>query len=475
MKILKLGHNTPTSENEVKSIAGVYNTIYAFLNTVGGNLFYALNTPDTPYNVNKYGEIKNKILSYLTNHLGHSNVNKYISFKEDDVIIDGILYLIIKVKRSDSIISFRDKYFMRVGKENKVVRVTKDDGTMDETAIKEIISYNRWVQNGDFDEIKDYVPDDNTARIAFNRVLKDNKLKFKQIGSLGGGNYFYKYLNINTFLTCLKNGNLRFAEPVEWNDKYEARFYNADYDILKANKDYYPYLYANCVTNRPDSEAAWQVYRYGKTGPMTCCVEIQINRFKFREQLAKNLSDCDIFVGMTKYEHKAIIDCLHYKKYPHDIIIKGIRYCKGDENLEFVKYFNEFCREKYLNLMLLKRMAFEYEHEVRFFIIPHNKTADDKTKLDTLDKNKKKGLTQKFVKIDWVDVVESVRIDSDCSTDEKNMVQDKLYELVDNSSLPLLEKEELKKKLIVEEFNVHGSADDARITIGEDSKLHKII
>ena len=204
MKILKLPENSsPFIEVDVKNLTGVYNTIYAFLNTIGGVLNYALNTPHTPYNANKYGETKNIITSHLLTNLGASNIKKYISFQEDDVLIDGILYLMIRVKRSDSILAYKDKYFMRVGKENKVVSVTNDDGTINETAIKEIISYNRWVQNGDFDEIKDYVPDDRVAREDFLNLIKGKKLKFKQIGSLGGGNYYYKYLNIESLLKCL--------------------------------------------------------------------------------------------------------------------------------------------------------------------------------------------------------------------------------------------------------------------------------
>ena len=125
--------------------------------------------------------------------------------------------------------------------------------------------------------------------------------------------------------------------------------------------------------------------------------------------------------------------------------------------------------------MLLKRMAYEYEHEVRFFIIPHDKKASDKTTLDTLDENKRKGLTQKIVKLDWLEIIESIRIDSDCSKKEIDIVQNKLNELIDNSGFSTPEKDILKEKLKVEKFNVHGSIDDARITIGEVPKSSKKI
>ncbi len=466
--------NSYNFENEVKNITGVCNTIFAFLNTLGGEIYYALNTPGKPYNANKYGETKDRVISELKSSLGNSEIRKYISFKEDDVLIKGVLYLIIIVKRSSSIHGYNGCFYMRVGGKNKIVEETKKGGSIDEERIKEIIAYNRWVQNGDFGIIKNYEPDEKTARDDFRKLLGADK-KFLQIGSLGGGNYFYKYLNVKTFLTCLQNGNFRFAEPVEWKDKYEARFYNATYSKLKKDKKFYPFLYANCLTNRPDSEAAWQVYRYGKTGPKTCCVEIQIDRYKFREQLAKKLSDCDVYVGMTRYEHKAIIDCIHLKKYPHDITIKGEKYSEGEDNNEYKKYFDEFCLEKYLNLMLLKRMAYEYEHEIRFFILPHDKTADDKTTLDTLDLNRKKKLTEKLVNIDWLEVIESIRIDSDYEDNEREIVENKLFELIDKSSRSLDDKNELKKKLAVEVFNVHGSEADARITIGEDPKLSKKI
>ena len=467
--ILNMKQNSYNFEKDVKNILGVCNTIFAFLNTLGGEIYYALNTPPKPYNVNKYGETKDKVLSELRSNLDNSLVNKYISFKEEDVLIKGVLYLIIIVKPLNSINKYNNSFYMRVGVKNKRVEVTKDDGTLDEARIKEIIAYNRWVQNGDFGKIKNYEPDEGKARDDFRKLLGKDK-RFLQIGSLGGGNYFYKYLNVDSFLKCLEFSNLRFTEPVEWNDKYEARFYNAIFSNLKTDTKFYPYLYANCVTTRPDSEAAWQVYRYGKTCKNSCCVEIQIDRYKFREQLAKNLSNCDVYVGMTRYEHKAIIDCIHLKKYPHDITIKGKKYKEGEENNEYKKYFDEFCLEKYLNLMLLKRMAYEYEHEVRFFILPHDKTVDDKTTLDTLEDNKKNKLTEKLVKIDWLDVIESIRIDSNHKDCEKENVEKKLFELIDKCSCTDDEKKALKDKLAVEKYDVHGSDLDAKITIGEDSK-----
>lgn len=49
--------------------------------------------------------------------------------------------------------------------------------------------------------------------------------------------YIYKYMDIETAILCLKNNNIRFVEPTLWQDKYESRFYTADYSkIIKDKK-----------------------------------------------------------------------------------------------------------------------------------------------------------------------------------------------------------------------------------------------
>lgn len=54
-------------------------------------------------------------------------------------------------------------------------------------------------------------------------------------------------MTLETFMTCLYTGTWRFFEPNKWQDRYERRFYCADYLFPNAQTDA-PKLYATCVT-----------------------------------------------------------------------------------------------------------------------------------------------------------------------------------------------------------------------------------
>lgn len=65
----------------------------------------------------------------------------------------------------------------------------------------------------------------------------------------------YKYMTLETFMTCLYTGTWRFFEPNKWQDKYERRFYCADYQFPNA-EDAAPKLFATCVTRERNGEAS---------------------------------------------------------------------------------------------------------------------------------------------------------------------------------------------------------------------------
>ena len=73
--------------------------------------------------------------------------------------------------------------------------------------------------------------------------------------------YMYKYMDIETAIKCLKGRNIMFVEPILWPDKYESRFYTANYSkIVKDFNNITPKLYACCFTFSRASEAAWKTY-----------------------------------------------------------------------------------------------------------------------------------------------------------------------------------------------------------------------
>lgn len=85
--------------------------------------------------------------------------------------------------------------------------------------------------------------------------------------------FMYKYMDIETAIKCLKSNNVKFVEPTLWPDKYESRFYTADYSkVVEDPKAKTPKLYSCCFTFSRASEAAWKTYSYEKTGLASRCV-----------------------------------------------------------------------------------------------------------------------------------------------------------------------------------------------------------
>lgn len=206
------------------------------------------------------------------------------------------------------------------------------------------------------------------------------------IGERKKNRYMYKYMDIETAILCLKSNSIQFIEPTEWEDKYESRFYTADYSLITTNKSYTPKLYACCFTFSKASEAAWKTYSYNKSGLASRCVQFRINKAKFRKILNKYAqgNQCKVYEGPMNYSHTDyIINQLHLSKSKYHALI-----------------FNKsFDLSSYLSLLLIKRQAFYYENEYRFFIIP---------KIENNDK-------AIYPIINWSDIIEEINVDKQCS------------------------------------------------------------
>lgn len=199
----------------------------------------------------------------------------------------------------------------------------------------------------------------------------------------------YKYMDLETAMLCVKNGTIRFAQPDTWADKYEGRFYNAIYSNVTKDRKLTPKLYACCITFTSVSEAAWNTYTYNKSGIGSRCVQFKFDRTKFRKYLDQfathnKVAKYDIYEGSVTYDLSDFqIDNLHLKSsdlYP--------------------TYFNNFGFNNYINLMLIKRPAFKYEEEHRFFCVPR----DQKHMKEHID-----------IPISWKDVIREIRVDERCS------------------------------------------------------------
>lgn len=228
---------------------------------------------------------------------------------------------------------------------------------------------------------------------------------------------FWKYLDLESALLCLRNGNIRFVEPTRWEDKYEGRFYNADYTLVCSDSNEYPFLYACCMSHKPHNEAAWKVYSYGKTGLGAHCVQFKINRSRLRLELVKNSEDlASIVEGNVIYCREEIINRIHEKEIDSK---------KGKvPNTNYNSFFNSFDFGKYINLLLLKRDYFQHENETRIFLIPRN-APQEKSKLSSGQYG-----IHKDISIDWGNIIEEVRIDSKCSSLEYDLLNEACHKLL---------------------------------------------
>lgn len=203
----------------------------------------------------------------------------------------------------------------------------------------------------------------------------------------------YKYMTLEAFVISLYAKTWRFFEPNKWNDKYEQRFYCANYKIFGA-ENATPQLFATCVTREKNSEAAWKVYSHGQ-GLDAHCVQLELNIDKLRTELKNNglrIEDLPV-----EYKNEKYIRNLHNKK----------------ESDDYTKYFASFSFEKFLRLLTLKREAYSYEREVRLFAIPK----------DNAPRSTRSTCKSKDLAIDWSKVIRKVRIDKDCTDAELISVQ----------------------------------------------------
>ena len=249
---------------------------------------------------------------------------------------------------------------------------------------------------------------------------------------------------------------LRFVEPSWWQDQYEGRFYNAKYENVSKDRKDYPFLYSCCVSTCPEDESAWGIYSYDAKGLKARCVQFKINRKRLIEQLAKKCErDSVIYLGTVAYKNRSIIDTLHLQ----DIKKNGTT----EENENHKIYFHNFSRDKYIQLLLLKRIAYEHERELRFFIIPPK--AEKKVKTQNLDDKKSDPL---LIDIDWLDVLEGVQIDSNCSDYEKSLLEEAIEQLVEQkTNLTDEQRQALLKNLEVKSMNIHeDSRNGSQIEIG---------
>ena len=382
---------------------GIANTVCAFLNTNGGRVI-CLNS-GKPFkkeeDVKSYSErvkdlLKSDIFNYPDNKIEYRIVQIEKSY---------FLDLIIEKSNQFHKVNSNQNYYIRSGKENKKYDIGLNFG------IRPIVQYME---------------------------------KYYKIGDFATGSNFYKYMSLENALQCLWYGNIWFVEPSKWNDKYEVFFYKATIDGSKCTEKT-PIVYTTCVTNKKDSESAWKIYAYNSEGLASRCVEFILDRTKLRETLlntfykidpkktySKKLTeDYNIFEGTVIYKDEQIIEQLPKSK---------IKRTKTEvDNDWYHAYFDTFSFDKYMNLLLLKRSAFDHEKETRLFVVKKD-----------FDTTLSKGEGHIEIQIPWKDILKGVRYDVNCSPFEKKLLEEELKKCMGLDSTELFSED-----FIFEKYDVY--------------------
>ena len=177
---------------------------------------------------------------------------------------------------------------------------------------------------------------------------------------LSGKRFLYKYLNEESFKATLENG-LRFVEPSTWADRFERRFYSANYGSI--NPTFPQRLFSTCFTSRKNNEAAWKTYLYNPQSKdsdlsKALCFRLTINRKLLKDAL-KLFSQYTFYEGPIVYLNGYNISQMHKPNMPG---------AKSLYNAFFGK--PNFGFDDFLSLLLIKRDFFQYEEEVRYFAVP---------------------------------------------------------------------------------------------------------
>lgn len=444
--------NTEYKTRYSHKFTNIPNIICAFLNTDGGKIYVGYNDNGENIGVDEPDSVLRNINIDIQRYFP-----QWMSYIKSNVLTDGekkcVVINVRKIEKEQYGYAYlnvngQKVYYFRVGD-----RTIKTD--------EEHAPYWEVVGKYDLPIHDDYEPSDANKKEKFVQLKKQQEVAYKRIGLLPPGKNLYKYMDLESALLCLekkvkggkieKSPNIRFVEPTSWDDQYEGRFYNACYkskDGKDVDPKITPFLYACCFSSKRENEAAWVLYSHNRTGLASRCVEFTLNRMKLREELVKNQEKCSLYIGAVQYLNKEKIDIVHQQTIGKD----------GSLNVEYDKYFNPFTKECYLNLLLLKRSAFEHEKEVRIFIIPNDEMGNLKTRRNA-DGKFPQGVRPHsiYINIDWVEVIDEVRIDKNCTDYEFSLLQNSLNELVKarkkKDNLKKREYEELLSKFQLKKFD----------------------
>ena len=219
--------------------------------------------------------------------------------------------------------------------------------------------------------------------------------------------FVYKYMTMDAFIQCIEHGNIMFQEPSGWNDQFESRFYKADYSNITTNTNDTPKVFATCFTREKDCEASWKVYANNDKGTKSRCVQVKIDVNALRKQLADSACNCNNHKGSIKGKG---VKCGVYEGEV-SYIFDEYEISRFHKNVSpfYNLFFKAFDLGHFIGLLLFKRPAYEYEKEVRCFMVP---TPNEIRQIKARKSEKL------YVDLQWEKLIKLVRCDKNCTESE---------------------------------------------------------
>jgi hypothetical protein len=180
----------------------------------------------------------------------------------------------------------------------------------------------------------------------------------------------FRYTSIDRFLELLSDDSLIFLNPSTWSDPYERYYIEKKYYVSKVPETLpiKESAFCLCLSGTKSSEALWKVYAPKEDG-----VRLTFKVSKLVSALDKVI-DCDFYIGKVDYQTTSEFSRL---KINHGDLLQDIR--------------NNRIGEQQLKLILKKRIAFDYENEIRIIAIP-KRMPPKKTPKDTMIYKSKVGI-----------------------------------------------------------------------------------
>lgn len=173
----------------------------------------------------------------------------------------------------------------------------------------------------------------------------------------------HKYMPLEYALKTLNEKKLWFANPASWKDPFEKRFIEAQYKSKSGRLSSFAWkdrVFCICMTQTITSEAYWNTYSYQQIG-----IELRVNKQQLYHELQRIQNQHDIYIGKVEYMKTSDI-----KKNPISSIPLGKSIPKVNSP------------EWNARLLLLKRIAYKYEDEIRIILVKKNKTKEQGINLE---------------------------------------------------------------------------------------------